>query len=129
MKVSDIDLERSRLRIERALDEDGTVKATKTHEQRWVDLNRWIKDRLKIHVTWLKAEAIAAVKSVEWLLPSEAWTLLNERNARRAFDAICDEANTADDCNKLEGHSLYDFRRTFASLQLSAGADPAYVSA
>lgn len=129
LKVSDIDLEKSRLRIERALDEDGTIKATKTHEQRWVDLNTWIKDRLKLHVTWLKAEAIAAGKSGEWLLPSEAWTFLNERNARRAFDAICDEANKSDDGIKLEGHSPYDLRHTFASLQLSAGADPAYVSA
>jgi integrase len=129
LKVSDIDLEKSCLRIERALDEDGTIKATKTHEQRWVDLNTWIKDRLKLHVTWLKAEAIAAGKSVEWLLPSEAWTFLNERNARRAFDAICDEANKSDDGIKLEGHSPYDLRHTFASLQLSAGADPAYVSA
>lgn len=129
LKVSDIDLERNRLRIERALDEDGTIKATKTNEQRWVDLNTWIKDRLKLHVTWLNAEAIAAEKSAEWLLPSEAWTFLNERNARRAFDAICNEANKSKDGTKLEGHSPYDLRHTFASLQLSAGADPAYVSA
>ena len=94
-----------------------------------MDLNTWIKDRLKLHVTWLKAEAIAAGKAVEWLLPSEAWTFLNERNARRAFDAICDEANKSDNGIKLEDHSPYDLRHTFASLQLSAGADPAYVSA
>ncbi len=128
LKLADVDFEGSRLHVQRALDEDGTVKATKNNEQRWVDLNPWIKDRLKSYVTWLEAEAIAAGRPVEWLLPSEAWTFLNERNARRAFDAICEEANKTDDGIKLEGHSPYDLRHTFASLQLSAGADPAYVS-
>ena len=121
LKVTDIDFIGKRLWVERAMEDgDKEVKPCKTYEQRWVDLNSTILRYLEEYVTWLKAEAIAAGHSAEWLFPSEQWTFIAYRNSARAFYTVCAEAH-------LSGRSQYDLRHTYASLLLSKCAAPGYV--
>jgi integrase len=121
LKVTDIDLIGKRLLVERAMEEgDKEVKVCKTYEQRWVELNCAILDYLNEYLLWLKAEAIAAGRPVEWLFPSEKWTFISERNAARSFSTVCEQA-------QLPGRSQYDCRHTYASLLLSKCAAPGYV--
>jgi integrase len=96
------------------------VKPCKTYEQRWVELNSAITAYLCEYLIWLKAEAIAARRPVEWLFPSENWTFITYRNSARSFYSVCEEAQLSD-------RSQYDLRHTYASLLLSKSAAPGYV--
>ena len=75
LKAGDVDFQGKRLRVERSATIGGVIKSTKTVEPRWVDLGPNTLDRLRRHITWLEAEAIARGWETEWLFPSETGTL------------------------------------------------------
>ena len=58
LKPGDLDLTAKTVRVERALDLDRSVKATKTHETRTVRLSATAVESLKKHLTWLKTETL-----------------------------------------------------------------------
>lgn len=121
LKPGDIDFQAKRLRVERAATEGGAIKGTKTGESRWVDLGEQTIERLRNHITWVEAEAIAKGKESEWLFPSETGTLLDDRHIARAMRKVMGKA-------ELPSFSPYDLRHTFASLLLSAGVPLLYVA-
>lgn len=121
LKPGDIDFQSKRLRVERAATEGGAIKSTKTGEARWVDLGPQTIERLKAHLTWLEAEAIAQGKEPEWLFPSEAGTVLDDRHIARAMRGVLVKAG-------LPSFSPYVLRHTYASLLLSAGVPLLYVA-
>lgn len=121
LKPGDIDFQGKRLRVERAATEGGAIKSTKTGEARWVDLGPQTIERLRTHLTWLEAEAIAQGKESEWLFPSEAGTVLDDRHIARAMRRVLVKAG-------LPAFSPYDLRHTYASLLLSAGVPLLYVA-
>ena len=121
LKPGDIDFQGRRLRVERSATVGGVIKSTKTGESRWVDLGPATLERLRTHLTWLEAEAIARGKETEWLFPSETGTLLDDRHIARAMRTVQKRAG-------LPSFSLYDLRHTFASLLLSEGVPLLYVA-
>lgn len=121
LKLGDIDFLTKRLHVERAATDDGGIKGTKTGESRWVDLGEQTVERIRNHITWIEAEAIARGKESEWLFPSETGTILDDRHIARAMRKVMGEAG-------LPSFSPYDLRHTFASLLLSAGVPLLYVA-
>jgi integrase len=121
LKPGDIDVMGKRIRVERSVTLDGTLKNTKTGETRWVDLSDGILEKLKGYMTWLKAESIAQGKECTWLLPSKTGTLLDESHVVRAFHKVLEAAG-------LPRFRVYDLRHTFASLLLSSNVPLLYVS-
>ncbi len=119
----DVDLEGRTLRVERALDLGGRVKATKTHETRRVHLSRGLAGLLRQHLAWLKAEALRrGWVAPRWLFPSEAGTPLDHNNVAKVFKRALRAAGLP------PTFRLYDLRHTFASLMLARGAPITYVS-
>jgi integrase len=122
LKPGDVDVLTRSLRVERAISL-GHVKATKTAEDRAVDLTPSLMRILHRHLAWLKAEALRRGRGEsEWLFPNEAGRPLDKARAERLFHQIRKRAG-------LPHFRLYDLRHTFASLLLAAGAPITYVSA
>ncbi len=121
LKPGDIDFHGKRLRVERSVTLNRVIKSTKTGEPRWIDLGPHTIEKLKNHLTWLEAEAIAKGKEAEWLFPSETWTLLDDRHIARAMRGVLRKAD-------LPSFSPYDLRHTYASLLLSASVPLLYVA-
>lgn len=121
LKPGDIDVMGKRIRVERSVTLDGTIKNTKTGETRWVDLSDGILEKLESYMMWLKAEFIARGKESTWLFPSRTGTLLDESHVVRAFHKVLEAAG-------LPRFRVYDLRHTFASLLLSSNVPLLYVS-
>ena len=66
LRPGDIDLKRRRLHVERALDTNGRVKSTKTHEARNVDLSSGL---------------------INWLFANQEGKPLDEAKTRKVFKA------------------------------------------
>jgi len=122
VRPSDLDMPGRTVRIERSLDLDGQIKATKTEETRLVDLSGRLTQSLSGYLTWLDSEAIARGKEqAEWLFVDEKGGVLNERYLRKAFARILRKA-------ELPHFKPYDLRHTYASLLLSEAVPLVYVS-
>ena len=121
LKPGDIDLQGSRLRVERSATLNGEIKSTKTGDARWNDLGPVTLERLQSYLTWLTAEAIARGQEPAWLFQSKTGTLLDDRHMARAMRRVLEKA-------ELPSFSLYDLRHTYASLLLSAGVPLLYVA-
>jgi integrase len=123
LKVGDVDSKNLTVRVERSATDDGSVKDTKTHETRTVDLTPDLAATLKRHVTWLKAEALkAGTGEPEWLFPRADGSLMNKDYVGGVFRRLLKKAG-------LPHHRVYDLRHTYASLLLAEGAPITYVSA
>ena len=116
LQQGDVDLSRQRLRIERALDDDGSDKVTKTDEAREVDLSDQLTVLLRAYVVYLRAEAMASGEAPVRLFPG-----LTTSHVRNAFQRVLTQA-------ALPHFSPYDLRHTYASLLLSANVPLLYVS-
>ena len=122
LKQEDLDLQDRTLRVERAWSLGG-LKATKTYEDRSVDLTPDLTRLLQRHVAWLKTETLRRGRGeLAWLFPNEEGKPLDESRVRKAFKRALGRA-------KLPGFRVYDLRHTYASLLLAAGAPITYVSA
>lgn len=121
----DLDLHGRMLRVERALDLGGRVKATKTPEAcRRVHLSRGLVGTLRQHLLWLKAETLRrGWGEPRWLFPSEAGTPLDHNNVAKIFKRALKKAGLP------PTFRLYDCRHTFASTMLAEGAPITYVAA
>ncbi len=135
LQVGDIDWKARTLRVERAFDKDGrTVKATKTHERRAVEISPGLLSSLKQYQLWRedwvprnkqvveKSETTkTAAAECEWLFPSETGGPLDLSNVGRTLRRLLKGA-------KLPEHRLYDLRHTFASHALSRNLPLVWVS-
>ncbi|MBI3806770.1 MAG: site-specific integrase [Nitrospirae bacterium] len=101
LRPGDLDLSRKRLRVERALDADGSVKPTKTEETREVDLSDPLTASLKEYGTWLTVEAMAHGRAPLWLFPDDAGHVLTAEKIRYVFSANVPLLYVA----KMLGHS------------------------
>jgi integrase len=115
LKPGDIDWGERTVRVERPWNR-GRVKATKTYEERTVDLSPELVRALARHMTWLKAEILRRGRSEpEWLFPNDDGRPHDEARVRRVFKRALGTA-------KLPAFRLYDLRHTFASLLLAESA-------
>lgn len=105
----DLDLDGERtVRVERALS-GRTIKDTKTHGVRAVDLTDDVIAHLRRHLTWLAAETLRlGWGEAEWLFPNEANQPLDIAKSRKVFRRVLKRA-------KLPGFRVYDCRHTYAS--------------
>lgn len=122
LQTGDLDLRGKRLRIERALDFDGTVQRTKSEETRSVDLSEKLVSQLNAYVLWLEAKTIAQrAEESSWLFPGDPDHPLQDRHIRKVFRRVLNKAD-------LPYFRVYDLRHTYASLLLSEGVPLLYVS-
>jgi integrase len=106
LKPGDLDFRNRLIRIERALSL-GTIKDTKTHETRDVDMSRDLSRLLQGHLAWLKAESLPrGWGTPEWLFPNEVGRPLDEAKAGRVFRSALHRA-------RLPAFRVYDLRHTF----------------
>jgi integrase len=121
LRPGDLDLPRRRLRVERALDYDGSVKPTKTEETREVDLSDPLTASLRDYATWATVDAMARGRESLWLFPDDAGHVLTVDKIRQVFHRILKQAG-------LPHFALYDLRHSYASLLLSANVPLLYVA-
>lgn len=121
LQPGDLDLSRRRLRVERALDDDGSVKPTKTDETREVDLSDTLTDALRDYMTWLTVESMAHGQAPLWLFADATGRVLSSEKIRTVFQRVLKVAG-------LPHFVPYDLRHTFASLLLSANVPLLYVA-
>jgi integrase len=116
LQLGDLDLPRQRMRIERALDLDGSIKPTKTGDTRTVDLSEALAAQLRDYMTWLTVEALASGREALWLFPG-----VTVEQLRHTFARVLAKA-------ELPRFNPYDLRHSFASLLLSENVPLLYVS-
>ena len=109
--------------VERALDDDGTVKSTKTAQTRIVRLTASLVRTLRQHVAWLKAETLKRRWGTPaWLFPTETNTPLDPTKVAKVFKSTLKGAKLS------THHRPYDLRHTYASAMLLRGAPITFVS-
>jgi integrase len=121
LTLGDLDLLERTMRVERAWSL-GRVKATKTYEERTVDLTPQLAEALERHLLWLKTEALrCGWGEPEWLFPNDDNHPMDDSRVRKVFKRALKQA-------KLPEFRLDDLRHTYASLLLAASAPITYVS-
>jgi integrase len=92
------------------------------HGARVVDVSPQLAAVLDAHVAALrKVVRLDGRPAVRWLFPSEAGTMLDGRNVRRALSRLATRATLG---RRLNPH---DLRHTFGSQLIGAGKSPVYV--
>ncbi len=124
LKWSDVDPVRRTLQIERAVDNTGTVKHTKTHESRVVDLSPRLAATLSDFQAALEAEALLAGKDglIPWIFPTSTERPVTPKRTARVFRGVLRAAG-------LPAFNLYSLRHSYASHLLAESAPLPYVSA
>lgn len=112
LRAEDLDLVAGKVLVERAW-VLNRMKATKTHEHRWVDLTPALIAPLK---------SAAKKASGHPLFTTAAGTPLDKSRVGKVFRRLLVKAS-------LSRFRLYDLRHTYASLRLAGGAPITYVSA
>lgn len=111
------------LRIERAWDSRNGLLGEPKHGARTVDVSAELAMILDAHIAGL--EKVVALRTglapAPWLFPSQAATMLEVRNVRRALDRLVAGAELG------RVVRLHDLRHTFGSQLIAAGKSPVYV--
>jgi integrase len=122
LKPGDLDLRARTIRVERAWNH-GRIKATKTYEERVVDLTPEVATAMHAHLAWLRTEALrCGWGEPQWLFPNDEGKPADESRVRKIFKRTLKTA-------RLPEFRLCDLRHTYASLLPAAGAPITYVSA
>jgi integrase len=122
LRVTDWNPEARVLRIERAWNEKHQRAEQPKHGARTVDVASDLAVILDAHVApFRKVVGLDGAPVVSWLFPSEAETMLDGRNVRRACARLAEGAQL--------GRTLtpHDLRHTFGSQLVAAGKSPVYV--
>jgi integrase len=119
-----VDPVRKTLQIERAVDNTGAVKHTKTHESRVVDLSPRLVAALNALQASLEAEALLAGKDglIPWMFATSTGRPVTPKRTARVFRSVLKAAG-------LAAFNLYSLRHTYASHLLAESAPLPYVSA
>ncbi len=122
LRLEDYNATARTLRVERAWNAKHNREEEPKHGARPVDVSRQLAEVLDAHVAALvKVVGLDGAPVVKWLFPSEAGTMLDARNVRRALKRL---AAGAEFGRKLGPH---DLRHTFGSQLIAAGKSPVYV--
>lgn len=122
LRLEDYNATARTLRVERAWNARHKREEEPKHGARVVDVSRQLAEVLDAHVAALaKVVGLDGKPVVAWLFPSEAGTMLDGRNVRRALARLAEGAEL--------GRSLkpHDLRHTFGSQLIAAGKSPVYV--
>jgi integrase len=123
LRVTDLDLDKRTLLVERSLELDGTERPTKTYQTRIVRLTASLVRTLRAYVPRLKAQALKRGWGPPSLLfPTQANTPQDHTKVAKAFKAALRAANVS------LHHRPYDLRHSYASLMLMRGAPLTFVS-
>lgn len=110
------------LRIERAWNPVRKREEEPKHGPRTVDVASDLAAILDAHVGALgKVVGLDGAPVIPWLFPSQAGTMLDGRNVRRACTRLAEDAHLG---RRLKPH---DLRHTFGSQLVAAGKSPVYV--
>jgi len=123
LRLEDYNAAARTLRVERAWNAKHRREETPKHGARVVDVSAQLAAVLDAHTAALakvvRLEDGAPV--VRWLFPSEAGTMLDGRNVRRALARLAGGAELG------RGLGPHDLRHTVASQLIAAGKSPVYV--
>jgi integrase len=122
LRIADYNAPARVLRVERAWNAKHGCAETPKHGARTVDVAIDLAAVLDAHIAALgKVVGLDGAPVVPWLFPSEAGTMLDGRNVRRAVARLAADAGL--------GRSLkpHDLRHTFGSQLVAAGKSPVYV--
>jgi len=123
LRLEDYNATARTLRVERAWNAKHKREEEPKHGARMVDVSRGLAEVLDAHIAGLvkvvRLEDGAPV--VPWLFPSEAGTMLDDRNVRRALARLAGHAGLG------RGLGPHDLRHTFGSQLIAAGKSPVYV--
>jgi integrase len=110
------------LRIERAWNAKHKREEEPKHGARTVDVSAELAAVLDPHAAAIrKVVGLDGTPVVAWLFPSEARTMLDGRNVRRALARLSEGAQLGRTLNP------HDLRHTFGSQLIAAGKSPVYV--
>jgi integrase len=122
----DFDPVHSTMRVERAVEDTGRVKALKTHESRMVDLTPRLASALLRLQASLEAEALMSGEKggiSPWAFVTRAGTPPTPHRVAKVFKRVLREARLP-----LQ-FSVYCLRHTFASHLIATGAPITYIAA
>src|SRR5262245_10862621 len=123
LRLEDYNATARTLRVERAWNAKHRRQEEPKHGARTVDVSPQLAVILDAHIAGLvkvvRLEDGAPV--VQWLFPSEAGTMLDDRNVRRALARLAGHAELG------RGLGPHDLRHTFGSQLIAAGKSPVYV--
>jgi integrase len=123
LQWDDVDLAGRRVRVERAVDDEGRLRPTKTAERRFVDLTRRLELALRDLQAQSEAEALRLGKSPNaWVFPNRRGRPIRPKRIAKVFRKVLLAAG-------LRHFRLYDLRHSFASHLLGAGLPITYVAA
>jgi integrase len=111
------------LRVARAWDSRNGLLGEPKHGARTVDVSAELGAILGAHIAGLDKVVTlrTGLPPAPWLFPSQAATMLEVRNVRRALDRLVVGAGLG------RVVRLHDLRHTFGSQLIAAGASPVYV--
>jgi integrase len=122
LRLSDYNAAARTLRVERAWNAKHRREEEPKHGARTVDVSRQLAEVLDAHVAgFAKVVGLDGAPVVKLLFPSEAGTMLDGRNVRRALARIAGHAELG------RGLGPHDLRHTFGSQLIAAGKSPVYV--
>jgi integrase len=122
LQLGDYNAAAGTLRVERAWDAKHHCAGSPKHGPRVIDVSPALAAILDAHAAALgKVVGLDGAPVVPWLFPSQAGTMLEGRNVRRALARLAQRARL--------GRSLtpHDLRHTFGSQLIAAGLSPVYV--
>src|SRR5215475_3205926 len=110
------------LDVERAWNAKHRRAELPKHGARTVDVSPQLAAILDAHVAALvKVVGLDGLPVIKWLFPSEAGTMLDDRNVRRALARLAGQSGLG------RGLGPHDLRHTFGSQLIAAGTSPVYV--
>ena len=122
LRLGDYNAAARTLRVERAWNAKHKREEEPKHGARVVDVSAQLAAVLDAHRAAIaKVVDLNGAPIVEWLFPSEAGTMLDGRNVRRALTRLAEGADLG------RGLGPHDLRHTFGSQLIAAGKSPVYV--
>src|SRR5262249_6770510 len=116
LQWADVDAQAGTLRIARAIENGGRIKATKTHKVRKVDASRRLLAALSALRDTEQVEALTGGREMsEWCFPSDTGKPMAPDALSKRFARLVEAANVA------PWVKPYTLRHTFASQHLDAG--------
>jgi len=124
LKWTDLDVSRRTLRIERAVENSGRIKGTKTHRARTVDCSARLVAALRDRQEMAEADALMTGQEPSpWCFPVGSDRTIRPPQVNKVFAKLAKRAGLPRD------FTPYSLRHTYASHLIAANAPPTYIAA